>query len=185
MLTLPVPPIQTARLTLRAPCARDYPAWQSFAGSPRAQFIGGPFDPAGAWRAFGHAIGHWVLRGFGSFVFTFRDNETPIGMAGPWYPADWPEPEIGWTIWSPEHEGRGLAREAATAARDFAYTTLGWTTAVSYIDHGNDRSIALAERLGARPDPDAAFPGDRPCHVYRHTGPVDLGDTGGGMEAYA
>ena len=39
---------------------------------------------------------------------------------------------------------------------------------VSYIDPGNARSIALAERLGARPDPDAprADPDDL---VYRHT----------------
>ena len=34
----------------------------------------------------------------------------------------------------------------------------GFQTLVSYITPGNDRSIALAERLGAAPDPDAPLP---------------------------
>ncbi|MEL6197095.1 MAG: GNAT family N-acetyltransferase, partial [Pseudomonadota bacterium] len=75
-------------------------------------------------------------------------------------------------------EGKGITQEAALAARAHAYGTLGWPTAVSYIDHGNDRSIALAERLGAARDAAAAFPGQdegaEPCHVYRHPAPAAL-----------
>jgi RimJ/RimL family protein N-acetyltransferase len=94
-------------------------------------------------------------------------------MAGPWYPADWSEPELGWTLWSAAHEGKGYAHEAAVAARAHAYSVLGWTTAVSYIDPDNARSIALAERLGATLDPDAAHhnPADL---VYRHPAPEAL-----------
>jgi RimJ/RimL family protein N-acetyltransferase len=39
---------------------------------------------------------------------------------------------------------------------------------VSYIDRNNSRSIALAERLGAVPDPDAATPDNSDDLVYRH-----------------
>lgn len=165
------PVLTTDRLILRAPQARDWPHWHAFALSDRAAHIGGPYTDATAWRAFGHVIGMWVLRGFGSFAITAKGDDTAIGMCGPWQPYDWPEREIGWTIWSPQAEGRGIAHEAALAARAFAFTTLGWDTAVSYIDPDNDRSIALAERLGAVRDPHAAHPGERPCHVYRHPAP--------------
>lgn len=171
------PVLATEHLTLRAPDARDWPLWRDFAASERAIHIGGPYDLAKAWRAFGHVIGMWVLRGFGSFVFTERGADTALGMAGPWYPADWPEPEIGWTVWSPDHEGLGLAFEAARAARAYAYATLGWKTAVSYIDAPNARSIALAERLGAVRDPGAQAPGadrDAEVLVFRHPAPVAI-----------
>ena len=166
------PTLQTDRLTLRAPNAQDWPHWRDFATSQRAEFIGGPYDLNGAWRAFGHAVGHWVLRGFGSFAVTLKGDDTAIGMTGPWYPIIWPEKELGWTIWNPDFEGTGLMFEAASAARDYAFNTLKWATAVSYIDHGNDRSVALAERLGAVLDETAAQPkSDRPCLIYRHPTP--------------
>lgn len=165
------PSLRTQNLILRGPQAADWPYWRDFAASKRAQFIGGPFDLRAAWRAFGHVIGMWVLRGYGSFIITHQGDDTPLGLTGPWHPADWPEPEIGWTIWTPEAEGKGIAFEAASAARDYAFQTLGWTTAVSYIDHGNDRSAALAERLGAVLDPDAAQPGRADGLVYRHSAP--------------
>ncbi len=106
------------------------------------------------------------------FVFSAKiDPDTPLGMAGPWFPEGWPEREIGWTLWAAEAEGKGYAREAAVAARDHAFRDLGWDTAVSYIDPENTRSIALAERLGARRDDAARHPGDEPCLVYRHPKP--------------
>ncbi len=170
MIALSDTPVLTAdRLILRAPQASDWPVWRDFAASERARYIGGPHvAPGTAWRAFGHVIGHWVLRGFGLFVFCDKGSGIPLGMSGPWYPDGWPEREIGWTVWEAGAEGKGFAHEAATAARNFAYDILGWDTAVSYIDPLNDRSIALAERLGARRDDGAAHPGDKPCLVYRH-----------------
>lgn len=168
------PVLTTERLVLRAPRAGDWPVFADFLGSDRSRFIGGPKDRKEAWRAFGHVIGMWVLRGFGSFVFTRKDGDTPLGMTGPWFPEGWPEREIGWTVWRPEAEGKGYAHEAAKAARDHAFRDLGWETAVSYIDGGNARSVALAERLGAildtaarAPDPGAGAP----CLVYRHRHP--------------
>lgn len=169
------PTLDTSRLVLRAPSAEDWPAFRTFAVSERARFVGGPLEADKAWRAFGHVIGHWVLRGWGMFVFAGREGGAPLGMAGPWCPHGWPEREIGWSVWDALAEGKGLAAEAAAAARDHAFRALGWTTAVSYIAPENDRSIRLAERLGARLDPAAAHPGDTPCLVYRHPFPGDRG----------
>ena len=166
----PTPVLSTERLTLRAPVAADWPAWRAFAASERSRFLLDDDRSARtAWRAFGHAIGHWVLRGFGSFVFHRHDNPTPLGMAGPWFPEGWPETEIGWSVWPAEAEGRGYAHEAAQATLRFARDALRWPAAVSYIDAGNVRSIALARRLGATPDPAAAAPFEGSL-VYRHWG---------------
>ena len=46
-------------------------------------------------------------------------------------------------------EGRGIAFEAAVAARDWAWSILQVPRLVSYIDPANTRSAALAQRLGA------------------------------------
>lgn len=167
------PVLETARLTLRAPVADDWPGWRDFFASDRARFVGGPMtQPGQSWRAFGHFIGHWVLRGYGMFVLVERDTGLTLGAVGPWFPDGWPEQEIGWTLWRPEAEGKGFAHEAALAARAFAFDRLGWSTAVSYIAPDNAASIALAERLGASPDPRAAIPvfstGPEPTVVYRH-----------------
>lgn len=168
----PTPVLTTERLVLRAPVAADWPHWCAFHGSDRARFVGGGSDtqPRQSWRAFGHVIGHWVLRGYGMFVFTPRGDDTPLGMAGPWFPEGWPEHEIGWTVWTAQAEGQGFAHEAAVAARQFARDSLGWTESVSYIGPDNARSIALAERLGAIRDDMAATPDfdGHPCLVYRH-----------------
>jgi RimJ/RimL family protein N-acetyltransferase len=76
-----------------------------------------------------------------------------------------PERELGWILFDGA-EGRGIATEAASALRDWA-AARGWTGLVSYIDPANHRSIALAQRLGARLDPHAV-PQDPGDLVYRH-----------------
>jgi RimJ/RimL family protein N-acetyltransferase len=164
------PVLTTERLTLRAPVAADWPHWREMALSDRSVFIRPEdFDEGKAWRGFGHIIGHWVMRGWGSFIITRTGEDAALGMAGPWFPAGWPEREIGWSLWTAEAEGQGIAFEATRAARAHAFDTLGWDTAVSYIHPDNARSIALAERLGASHDPNAAAPDrDTDTLVYRH-----------------
>lgn len=165
------PTLHTERLTLRAPALQDWEACRDFFATDRAQYIGGPRDEHEAWRAFGHIAGHWALRGYGSFIFCLKGTDDALGMTGPWYPADWPEQEIGWSVWRADVEGTGLAAEAARAAINHAFHDLQWQTAVSYIDPDNARSIALAERLGAFRDDDAPRP-DPSDLVYRHPRPA-------------
>jgi len=174
VILCPTPVLETENLVLRAPAARDFGAWCDFFLSDRGQFIRSMPDPdeAIAWRAWAGVIGHWAMRGWGTFVLTTHDSDAAFGMVGPWAPINWPEFEIGWSVWSPANEGRGLVAEAARAALDYAFGTLGWDTAVSYIAPENTRSRALAERLGARVDPAAVpYPGEKEALVYRHQRP--------------
>ena len=167
------PVLETERLRLRAPMPQDFDAWADFAASERSQYAGGPLDRALAWRAFGHLVGHWALRGYGMFSITFRGDDDAFGIVGAYFPEGRPERELGWTIWDDQHEGCGLALEAASAARRFVYEVLGWETAVSYIHPKNTRSIALAERLGATEDLKANRPAPEDL-VFRHPDPEDL-----------
>ena len=169
-----IPVIETARLRLRGPRLEDYEAYATFMASGRSIYVGGPLGRLQAWRGFCHVTGHWVYRGFSTFIIADRNTDAALGMCGPWFPEGWPEPEIGWTIWSAENEGKGLAFEAVTAARRFAYDVLGWTTAISMIDHGNDRSAALAARLGAVYETDYTDDTLGTCRIFRHPGPGAL-----------
>lgn len=165
------PVLETERFVLRAPKVDDFDAMRAFFASDRAKYVGGPVaKPRPAWNILGHMIGHWAMRGFGLFVITEKGSDTGLGGVGPWFPATWPEREIGWTCWDTAREGTGMMAECAAATLRHAFGDLGWDTAVSYIDPKNSRSIALAKRLGAALDPSAQSPGDDPCSVYRHSG---------------
>jgi len=168
-----IPVITTDRLILRGPDARDIVPFVAHFLSDRSRFTGGPLPQHRAWIAFAAELGHWALHGFGMWTVTWKeDADHPIGLVGCWYPEPWPERELGWLVW-PEAEGQSVAFEATQAARGTAYDRFGWTTAVSYIDPGNARSIRLAERLGAVRDDAAERPSPEDL-VYRHPAPEAL-----------
>ncbi len=168
------PVLQTSRLTLRRPVPTDWEAFHAFMMSDRATAFGSHGNLGRAFRSFLSELGHWEMFGVGMFAVTMRDDDRAIALVGPWTPPDWPEREVGWMVLDANSEGRGIAREAAEAALAYAWTTLGWNTVVSYIDEGNVRSRALAERLGAVIDPAAISvngAGGKPVLVYRHPRP--------------
>jgi RimJ/RimL family protein N-acetyltransferase len=155
--------ITTARLTLRQPVAADWPAYRDYRLTARST---SRMSQGEAWTHFAAFFGHWSLRGFGRFIATLQGR--PIGHFGPFFPEGHPERELTWTLWDASLEGQGYAFEAALAARDHAFRTLGWSTAVSYIDPENARSQALAARLGAVRDPVGTNPYGDDTQVWRH-----------------
>ncbi|MEO9820708.1 MAG: GNAT family N-acetyltransferase [Paracoccaceae bacterium] len=165
-----IPTLETDRLILRAPRTEDAEAYIQFYMSDRSQFVGGPKTRRDAWDFFGTVMGHWIMRGFGLFILTLRNDDAPLGLVGHWFPDARPEKEVGWMLFDASQEGKGIAFEAAQTCVDHAWNALKWDQMVSYIAHGNDRSCALAERLGAVEDPNAVDL-EHPCHVYRHTRP--------------
>lgn len=168
-----IPVIETERLILRAPKEEDVPHEAAFYASDRAEYVGGQLAPELVWRAVAAAIGHWHLRGYGPWAVEEKTTGAYCGHVGPWFPAGWPEPEISYTLMAGA-EGRGIGREAAARSLAFAYGELGWTTAISLIDPRNARSIALAERLGARRVDDYAHPQYGAMGIWRYPGPEAL-----------
>jgi RimJ/RimL family protein N-acetyltransferase len=168
-----IPELETERLLLRAPVASDFEPFVLFRMSERAHTVGGPYSRAQAYGQFCELFGHWFLRGYGRWVVADRDTDGPLGVVGLWYPEGWPEPEIAWSFFG-DAEGKGIAFEAAQAARDFAYATLGWATAASLIIEGNERSFSLARRLNAHFESTFQHPELGDMQVWRHPGPSDL-----------
>ncbi len=165
-----IPTLETERLILRPPTMDDWPAYRDFMASDRAVFMGGPHNEEANWGMFCHDTALWSLFGHGALSVDTRTDRACVGQiginAGPLFP----ERELGWFVF-PGSEGKGYAFEAASALRDWALGVRGFKTLVSNIHPDNARSIRLAERLGASPDPDAPRRDPKDL-IYRHPGPV-------------
>ena len=109
--------------------------------------IGAPLNRWQTWRALAAYVGHWQLRGYGPYAVVDRSSATMMGAVGLWFPGEWPEPEIKWSL-ARRFWGRGFAAEAATAVRDMATRHLRWRRLVSLILPENQRSKAVATRIG-------------------------------------
>ena len=70
-----------------------------------------------------------------------------MGPVGLWFPGDWPEPEIKWSI-TKRFWGKGFATEAANAVKELTATELKWNRLISLIFPENERSKSVARRLG-------------------------------------
>ncbi len=158
------PTLTTARLTLRPHLAGDFAAFAVFMGSERSRFFGGPRDIDRAWDWFASDVAQWSLYGWGGLAVTLA--ERLIGQVSIIRPPRYAEPELGWFCFSAADEGQGYFTEAARALRDWALGPRVLPTLVSYMNPANLRSVAVAERLGARRDATAACPPGTIC--YRH-----------------
>jgi len=166
-LAVDIPILETERLILREPREGDLDAVAAFMGSDRSRFIGGPADRQGAWRVLLTGIGHWMLRGYGYWTVEDRATGAVAGRVGVVFHAvDWPEPELGWHIYD-GFEGRGIAEEAARAARAGVARHMGLTRVISLVARENARSRRLAERLGAVIEGEAMLFGHSAL-IYRH-----------------
>lgn len=142
-------PLETARATLRVLVPDDLDAYAAYRLDPDTQRYLWRTPPTrdelaerlttlGAIAADGDAIGIAVDvdgRLAGETLVKITDH------AGR-------QAEIGWII-APWARGRGLATEAAFAARDLAFAA-GAHRVVAILDHENRASAAVAARIGMR-----------------------------------
>ncbi|MFN3971299.1 MAG: GNAT family N-acetyltransferase [Gemmobacter sp.] len=162
------PPITTPRLILRPLAFRDFDAFAGLHAAPHAALMWAIGRRDAAWGRLLELAGEWTIRGFGTWAIADRWSDAFLGHTGFLHPLHTPEPELSWAL-TAEAQGKGLAEEAARAARDWGRAH-GIARPVSYIDAGNARSIRLAERLGARLEREKDYgPGAVALH-YRHPG---------------
>jgi RimJ/RimL family protein N-acetyltransferase len=167
-----IPVLETERLILREWRNDDFEGYRAYRADPALMKFIGLADTHAAWREMAYMAGHWLLRGFGNWSVVEKSSGKACGHCGPYYPMEWPEPEIGWGLY-PGFGGKGYATEAATAALNYAYTNMGWTTAISLIASENAPSIALAKRLGAVSESTLIYR-NTPCTIYRHLSPSNF-----------
>lgn len=143
--------LETERLILRVPRMQDFERYaEMLADQDAARYIGGHLPRAAAWRRFLQMPGAWVVQGFAMFSVEEKGTGRWLGQTGPWKPEGWPGNEVGWSF-HPDAWGRGYAAEAATAAIDWAFDTLGWDSVIHCIELLRRHVGRVdAQRLGSR-----------------------------------
>ena len=166
-----LPRYDTERLTLRPADLSDFPAWRSLFVPDADGILGGPHSEEEAWEAFCVYVAGWLLHGHGAWAVELKETRETAGFV--LLGLEWGdlEPELGWML-LPEYRGKGIAFEAASAARAHANALIGDGGFVSYVARENTPSNALAARLGAHRDTaaEARLSDARDTHIWRHGG---------------
>lgn len=102
---------------------------------------------AEAWRNMAMILGHWQLRGYGTWAVEEQATNDFVGRVGFMYPEGWPGFELGGVL-GRSHWGKGFATEAGSAALKYAFEELGRDHVISLIHPENEASIRVAQRLG-------------------------------------
>ena len=164
-----IPEVLTPRLRLRAFTLADLDAYAAICADEEVmRYIGtgGPVGRDVAWRHLALFNGEWTLQGSGMWGVERRSDGAFIGRVGFLNPVGWPARELGWTL-ARAAWGQGYAFEASAAARRFGRAELGVTDLISLIRQANQRSIALAQRLGAHDEGPIDFLGSQAL-LFRH-----------------
>jgi ribosomal-protein-alanine N-acetyltransferase len=146
----PQPTLMTERLMLRPFAEADVePLHALMQDADVARYVGDRRVPTQqeTWRAVAGWIGHWAMRGYGMWAVVEQESGELVGRAGIINPFDWPGPEVGYLL-GKRWWGRGYATEAAAAAMDWGFTSVGFERLISLIDPANSASIQVAMRLG-------------------------------------
>lgn len=149
-----IPPIRTARLTLRAMLPQDFEQYARICACREslANLGGAPWDRGRAWAAFLRNAGHWAMVGYGNWAIQPHGAADMIGQTGfSLSQAGLGEdaqttPEAGWML-HPDWQGKGLGEEAARAAHDW-FDRVITGPLVCRIAAGQARSLAIADTLG-------------------------------------
>jgi RimJ/RimL family protein N-acetyltransferase len=163
------PIVDTPRLRLRAFRLADLDAYAAMCADAEVmRYIGngGAVGREVAWRHLAMFLGAWALTGHGMWAIERRSDGALIGRAGFLDPEGWPGCELAWLL-ARDAWGQGFAFEAAQAALAFGRREQGLGEVISLIRPDNARSIALAERLGARSAGPIEFMGAEAL-LYRH-----------------
>ena len=129
------------------------------------------------------AIASYAENGWGHWAAVGRDDGRFVGFCGlkAWEVEGRREVEIGYRL-ATACWGRGLATEAATAARDAGFGRYGLERLVSLIEAANVASWRVAEKVGMRYERDVGMLGKRlrlyaigrgnpPCPPFSKGGP--------------
>ena len=160
--------LETPRLRLRPFEEHDCDALhEMFSDEACVQYtIETPLAHWQTWRALASYLGHWQLRGYGPYAVVDKATGAMVGPVGLWFPIEWPEPEIKWSL-ARRFWGFGFATEAATAVREMAAAILHRERLISVIRPGNVRSQAVARKLGGAYEKTIPFRGGK-AEVYAY-----------------
>ena len=162
------PQIETTRLILRQFTHTDWLGLhEHYSDLECTKFtFGRALTEGESWRAMASMLGHWALRGYGPYAIEEKTTGQVLGIAGLWFPNDWPEAEIKWAL-RKTHWGKGFASEAVRGVQFAALVALPDLALISFIHLDNLPSHQLAKSVGCTLEKEVDFRGGRWC-LYRH-----------------
>ena len=171
-MSSPTPPtLTTDRLVLRPLRLEDVTALNAIQSDPvHMRFYPHPFslDQSRAWIE--RMLASYQLHGFSLLAVEDRDTGEFLGNVGPHVQTidGVDEVELGWSV-TRARARQGIATEAATACRDWVFSTLEVDHVISLILPENMASRGVAENLGMQVWKDVIWGSMMPRlhHVYR------------------
>ncbi|MGI0484828.1 GNAT family N-acetyltransferase [Pantanalinema rosaneae CENA516] len=149
---LPMMPLQTARLTLRPYRSDDVDRLLPILSDPTTMYFWQqPLTHEDVVRWIDRSLQSYTQQGFGRYAVMLQGSDKLIGDVGLLATtlADESVVDLGYIIHHPYWE-QGYAIEAATAVRDYAFSTLGVPTLHVNMPWDHRASQRLAERLGMK-----------------------------------
>jgi RimJ/RimL family protein N-acetyltransferase len=163
-----VPPLESARLTVRELVAGDRAAVEELIGGDRERWLGWTglaYEQLAELRQPPYGERGVVLRESGRLIALVGlvPSLGPFGLLPSWpEPSGLCRPEVGlyWAV-APSHRRRGVASEAAAALIAYAFAELRLARVVATTERENVASIGVMRRLGMRieenPEPEPAW----------------------------
>ena len=161
--------VETDRLILRPYRSDDLDSLLPILGDPESmRYYPHPFSREECKAWIDRQLQRYQTDGFGLWAIEYHDDGVMIGDCGPTVQIvdGKREVELGWHI-HPAYQNRGLATEAASKCRDYAFTELGLRRLISLVRPENVPSCRVAEKIGMHVERDTRFGPDQWVHhVY-------------------
>lgn len=150
---LPLITLETGRLRMRPWRADDSEGFHAINSEPNVQRFLSPLDRSGSDALLDRITAQFSANGWGFWALEEKKTSQLVGMCGI-APVIWAAPfgeavELSWRL-SSLWQGKGLAKEAASASIQFGLNILKLERLIAFTVPANNASWGLMERLGMR-----------------------------------
>lgn len=142
-----VPRLRTKRLLLREYRMQDFDDYAANLADPEATKFVDTADRKTALRMFAAQTGLWVLQGAGWWAVELHGTGERVGNVGAFFREEFPDIEIGWTIYR-SHWRNGYGFEAAAEVVRHAFEDRKAPRVTALINRENIASVRIAEKCG-------------------------------------
>ena len=145
-----IPTLTTERLVLRPFAAQDVDALHRVLSDPEVHRYFPRTEPPlreQVAKIIARQLAHWEEHGCGWWAVVWRESQGLIGWCGLQFLPEFGETEVAYLL-SKSYWGQGLATEAARAAAQFGFQTLGLERLVAIAHVENMASQRVIEKLG-------------------------------------